>query len=130
VLKEHKFVLMKTGTMVRKEIDEFFAARNLRIEPIEEVSNHFTLGGLVAAGCGITMLPYLALLLVGHPGVVIVRVSDATLFRNLGIATRDDYRPAPAAKAFMDMMVPLLRSECGRQRQEISDFPNKLEFGD
>ncbi|MBL4756911.1 MAG: LysR family transcriptional regulator [Rhizobiales bacterium] len=126
-LKKENFLLMKPGTMVRREVDEFFAGRSIRIEPIEEVSNHFTLGGLVAAGRGITMLPYLALLLIGHPGIAIVRISDATLYRDLGIATRGDYRPAPAVTAFMNMMVPFVKRQCGKHNRQSGEFPKNLD---
>lgn len=127
-LEKQRFLLMRSGTMVRKEIDDFFARCNMRIEPVEEVANHFTLGGLVAAECGITMLPSLALPLVGHPGITTLRISDATLHRTLGIATRSDYRPAPAAKAFMNMMVPLVKKRCKRHRRDAGTVPDSDLF--
>lgn len=121
MLEQYPFLSMRSGTKVRREVDNFFARCNLQIEPIEEVSSHFTLGGLVAAECGITLLPYSALSLVGHPGVSFVKISDAMLHRTLGIATRRDYRPAPAATAFMNMMVPLVKKEYVKHRREADN---------
>jgi LysR family transcriptional regulator, carnitine catabolism transcriptional activator len=113
-LTKYPILLMRRNTTVRKEIDDFFSKKDLHIEPTEEVSSHFTLGGLVEAGCGITLLPNSALPLAAHPGILAVRFSDAKFFRILGIATRTDYRTAPAAKEFMKMMTPLVKKSCPR----------------
>mgnify|MGYP003627579479 CR=1 FL=1 len=114
-LSEHSILLMRRNTMVRQEIEQFFAKHDLHIEPAEEASNHFTLGGLVEAGCGITLLPRSALPLVAHPGVSIVSISGPTFFRTLGIATLTDYRPSPAATAFMKMITPLIKKRSKRR---------------
>jgi LysR family carnitine catabolism transcriptional activator len=105
-------LLMRRDTMVRKEIDIFFAQNGITLEPVEEVSNHFTLGSLVEADCGITLLPKIALPLVAHPGLAILSIKGKPFTRILGIATRSDYRPAPPAQAFMQMMAPLVKSRC------------------
>ncbi len=107
-LAEQSLLLMRQGTNVRFEIDRFFQRHRLKIAPVEEVSNHFTLGGLVEAGCGLTLLPRSAHPVIAHPGTVVVEIPDSKFVRVLGVATRADYKPSPAAKAFLSIMIPLV----------------------
>lgn len=105
-LTSYPILLMRRGTIVRDETEQFFKKHGLTINPVEEVSNHFTLGGLVEAGCGITLLPRSAHPVIAHPGTVAIDIPDKTFVRVLGVATRADYKPAPAADAFLSVMVP------------------------
>ncbi len=107
-IENEKLLLMRRDTMVRKEVDAFFARQKITTNAVEEVSNHFTLGGLVQAECGISLLPRTALPLIAHPGVTILTIANTSFSRILGIATRTDYLPSPAATAFMQMMKPLV----------------------
>lgn len=114
VLAQQPFLLMRQGTIVRYEIENFFRRHRLKIVPVEEVSNHFTLGGLVEAGCGLTLLPRSAHPVIAHPGTMAVEIPDRKFVRVLGVATRPDYKPSPAAKAFLSMMVPLVVNLIGK----------------
>ena len=107
-IENEKVLLMRRDTIVRKEVDAFFARQKITVKAVEEVSNHFTLGGLVQAECGISLLPRIAVPLVAHPGIAILKIANAKFSRVLGIATRADYVPSPAATAFMAMMEPLV----------------------
>src|SRR5262249_43486565 len=44
-LADYPMLLMCRGTNVRDQIDGFLKKHGLNIKPVEEVSNHFTLGG-------------------------------------------------------------------------------------
>lgn len=116
LLAHQPLLLMRRGTNVRHEIDRFFHRHRLRIAPIEEVSNHFTLGGLVEAGCGLTLLPRSAHPVIAHPGTVAVNIPDPKFVRVLGVATRADYKASPAAKAFLSVMIPLVINLLNRRR--------------
>jgi DNA-binding transcriptional LysR family regulator len=122
-LARYPMLLMRGGTNVRDEIDRFFRRHRLNIKPVEEVSNHFTLGGLVESGCGLTLLPRSAHPVIAHPGTAIIETPDPKFVRVLGVATRPDYRPSPAAKAFLASMIPLvkdlLRSNAPKRSAEI-----------
>ena len=108
-LANYPILLMRSGTTVRDEVDRFFRRHRLKIKPVEEVSNHFTLGGLVESGCGLTLLPRSAHPVIAHPGTAIIETPDPKFVRVLGVATRSDYRASPAAKAFLDSMIPLVK---------------------
>jgi DNA-binding transcriptional LysR family regulator len=109
-ISKYPVLLMSHGTNVREHVDRFFKKHHLHIDPVEEVANHFTLGGLVEAGCGITLLPRSAHPVISHPGTVAVSVPDPTFVRSLGVATRRDYKPAPAAQHFLSTMTPLVKA--------------------
>jgi DNA-binding transcriptional LysR family regulator len=108
-IAKYPLLLMCRGTYVRDEIDHFFKKHRLKVECAGELSNHFTLGGLVEAGCGITVLPRLAYPVIAHPGTVAIDVPDTNFVRALGVATRRDYKPSPAAEAFIASMIPLVK---------------------
>lgn len=108
-IADYPLLLMCSGTNVRDDIDRFFKRHRLRVKPVEEVSNHFTLGGLVEAGCGITLLPRSAHPVIAHPGTTVIDIPDPKFVRLLGVAMRPDYKPAPAAQAFLATMFPLVK---------------------
>jgi DNA-binding transcriptional LysR family regulator len=122
VLAHHPLLLLRGGTNVRFEIDRFFQRHRLKIKPVAEVSNHFTLGGLVETGCGLTLLPRSAHAVIAHPGTAIVEIPDPKFVRVLGVATRTDFKSSPAAKAFLSIMIPLViellngRKSMGKRR--------------
>jgi LysR family carnitine catabolism transcriptional activator len=112
-LSAYPILLMRRGTIVRDEVEQFFTKHRLKIKPVEEVSNHFTLGGRVEAGCGITLLRRSAHPVIAHPGTVAIDVPDRIVVR---VAARPDYNPAPAADAFLSIMIPLVRKILSDQR--------------
>ena len=112
----YPLLLMSQETNVREEINRFFKRHRLKVKPVEEVSNHFTLGGLVEAGCGITLLPRSAHPVLAHPGTTMIEIPDPKFVRVLGVAARPDYKPSPAAKAFLATMTPLVKEVLLRQR--------------
>ena len=89
---------MCRGTSVRDEIERFFKKHRLNVIPVGEVSNHFTLGGLVEAGCGITLLPRLAYPVIAHPGTAVIKIPDAGFVRSLGVATRPGLQAGPRCR--------------------------------
>lgn len=123
-ISRYPVLLMSRGTNVREHVDRFFKKHHLHIDPVEEVANHFTLGGLVEAGCGITLLPRSAHPVIAHPGTVTVPVPDPSFVRVLGVATRKDYKAAPAAEWFLSTMTPLVKNMLQhRDRKRPSGTP-------
>lgn len=115
-LAQEPWLLMKSGTSMRREVERFIDRHMLQVSIAEEVANHFTLGGMVAAGCGIAILPRTAVPLALQEGVVALRMEGAQLTRELGIANRADYVPSPAASAFIQTAVPLILEHSLRGR--------------
>lgn len=113
-LTEYPMLLMSKGTNVREQVDQFIQRHRLKPQLVEEVTNHFTLGGLVQAGCGITLLPRSAHPVMAHPATVAVAIPDDAFVRVLGIAMRADYHASPAANAFLTEMVPGIKKLLNR----------------
>lgn len=111
-LANQKWLLMKEGTSMRRETGRFLEHHRLKVQVVEEVANHFTLGGMVAAGCGITILPSTAIPLAALPGISVIPLADARLTRELGIAIRPDHVHGPAARALLEIAVPLVQAHC------------------
>lgn len=108
-LAGEQWLMLKSGTSVRREVEQFLIKNDLSVQCVEEVANHFTLGGMIANGCGISMLPSTGMPLTSQPDIVALPLADARLTRVIGLAHRHDYMPSPPAQAFIDMMVPLVR---------------------
>lgn len=118
LLAQHPLLLLRRGTNVRYEIERFFRRHRLKVVPVAEVSNHFTLGGLVEAGCGLTLLPRSAHPVIAHPGTAAIEIPDSKFVRVLGVITRTDYKASPAAKAFLSMMIPLVIDLLSRRKNK------------
>lgn len=112
-LAQEDWLLMKAGTSMRRETERFLERHELKVRIIEEVANHFTLGGMVAAGSGITILPSTAIPLAMRQGVAVLPLKKARLMREIGIACRHDYVAGPPTQAFLDIAIPFVRERCG-----------------
>ena len=108
-LAKYPLLLMCRGTYVRDEIDQFLRKHRLHVDPVGEVSNHFTLGGWSKPVAALRSCRGLAYPVIAHPKTVALAVPDRQFARALGVATRRDYTPAPAAEAFLATMIPLVK---------------------
>ncbi|MEZ5811953.1 MAG: LysR family transcriptional regulator [Rhizobiaceae bacterium] len=111
-LAQEDWLLMKEGTSLRRETERLLERHALQVRVIEEVANHFTLGSMVAAGCGVAILPSTAIPLAMRQGVSVLPLKKARLMREIGVACRRDYVAGPPASAFLDIAVPLVRERC------------------
>ncbi len=100
-LVKYKLLMMAPGTRVRSLLEEAFRRIGSECDPVYEVYHHYTLGGLVEAGLGITVLPTMALSLLGHPRLTSARIVDPGLYREIGILRRRGSVLSPAAVAFL-----------------------------
>jgi LysR family transcriptional regulator, carnitine catabolism transcriptional activator len=99
---------MASGMNVRTVLDEYFAQHGLDYAPLLEAEHHFTLGGMVQTGFGITLLPMRAVPLLSHPGLEWCEIADQKIFRDIGICTYRSARLTPPAKIFVEMIEPAL----------------------
>lgn len=93
-----------SGTNVRTILEEAFRRRRIAFRPAFEVFNHYTLGGMVEAGLGVTMLPSMAFSMLSNPLLKTATIVEPVITREVGIIRRRDYTPTPAVKAFLDML--------------------------
>ncbi|WNF00861.1 LysR substrate-binding domain-containing protein [Streptomyces luomodiensis] len=103
-LAREPFLAVGRDSSVRRLTDAAFAQIDVGSAPSAEAGNVATVGGLVAAGLGVTALPALVLPLLGTGPVVHRPLSEPTVHRRLDIAVRAR-RPLPqAADRFLDTL--------------------------
>lgn len=107
ILAEDNLTLVK-GTNLRETLDREIARQGLRFVPRYELYNHYSLGGMVEGGMGVTMLPYHAFPMLRSPRLANAPIIEPRIGREVGIV-KSNWRPVtPAAQTFLDVMRPLL----------------------
>lgn len=109
-LVKYRLLMMATGTSVRILLDEAFRRIGCEVDPIYELNHHETLGGMVEAGLGITVLPTMALSILGHPRLKSVRIREAGLYREIGILQRRGSVLSPTSVEFLNILRNVLAS--------------------
>ncbi|MEV0629550.1 LysR family transcriptional regulator [Nonomuraea wenchangensis] len=103
-LATEPFLAVGPQSSVRRLTDAAFAQVGATAAPAAEASNVATLGGLVAAGLGVSALPALVLPLLG-PGRVVQRdLVGPVVERRLDIVVRARRTLPPAAAAFLEVL--------------------------
>ncbi|WP_277968600.1 LysR family transcriptional regulator [Sphingomonas echinoides] len=106
VFGEHPFIAMAPRSSVRLLTDTAFAKTDLAVRPLYECAQLATVGGLVSAGLGITLLPKSTLPLLGVAGDVAWRtMAPPRISRAIGVARLDKRTPSPAAAAFLEAVM-------------------------
>lgn len=103
-LSKFPLLTLAPGTNVRAIVEQAFAKQEMQFRPALEVLHHHTLGGMVEAGIGITILPLTAFAMLGHPQLKTAAIVNPSLSRDVGIMHRRDHAPAPAVKAFLQAL--------------------------
>lgn len=103
IFAEHPFVAMEPRSSVRLLTNSAFAKTDLVVRPLYECSQLATVGGLISAGLGITLLPRSALPMLGTSGDLAWRpMASPRIARTIGIARLANRTLSPAAAAFLD----------------------------
>jgi len=98
-LANEPFVTMHPGYGMRRLLDELCAAAQFQPRIVLESSDLNTSAGLVAAGLGISLMPFDGS---DYPqGVVIVRLSDADAYRDVGMIWNSGRPLSRAARDFI-----------------------------
>ena len=100
-LTEHPFLTLASHTNVRNILERAFSDSGFVLDPVYEFCHHYTLGGMVEAGLGITALPSMSLSILGHPRLMSARIVDPMIIRVIGVLRRQGDTLSPAAAAFL-----------------------------
>ena len=100
-LARFPFLALAPRTNVRTILDRAFAEAGHALDPVYEVSHHYTLGGMVEAGLGVTALPSMSLSMIGHPLLESARIVEPEITRDIGLLRRRDEAATPAAREFL-----------------------------
>lgn len=103
-LAREPFLAVGPQSSVRRLTDAAFAQVDVHAAPAAEAGSVATVGGLVAAGLGVTAMPALVLPLLGGGPVVHRPLVGPTVDRRLDVAVRA-HRPLPlAAQRFLETL--------------------------
>jgi DNA-binding transcriptional LysR family regulator len=85
------------------------------VRPRFELAHNFSVGRLVAAGLGLTVVPRTAIPSLGAEKLKIVDLKSPRIFRELGVTSRPEHRPSPAAQTFITVLDDVVRGPTGRR---------------
>jgi LysR family carnitine catabolism transcriptional activator len=109
VLKEDNLTLVK-GMNVREVLDKEIIKSGADFVPKYELLNHYSLGGMVEGGLGVTMLPRNAYPMLSGSKLKYALVTQPRIGRTIGFL-RSSWRPdSSAATAFQNIMRPILKT--------------------
>lgn len=107
------FLALAPKTNVRTVLESAFAAAGHVLDPVYEVSHHYTLGGMVEAGLGVTALPSMSLSVLGHPLLESARIVEPEITRDIGILRRRGDAATPAASEFLEVVADVFDERAG-----------------
>lgn len=114
------FLTMNRESNVRGILESALAAASLKVTPLLEARHHFTLGGMVEAGLGVTALPSMAVSMLSQPLLKTVPITGPRVFRDVGIVKLRGNRLTPAAEAFIRVVLEEV-DEWRRERSAAGD---------
>jgi DNA-binding transcriptional LysR family regulator len=88
----------------RQIVDRALQRLRRSVMPRFELIHYFSVGRFVEAGLGITVLPRMAFDALGNDRLVALDIRTPRLWRDIGLIRRREYRPSPAAAAFLDVV--------------------------
>ena len=106
VFAQRRFIAASQGSNTRAVTDAAFMEAGVTLRPAHEVdsSNLPILGGLVAAGLGLTALPGSALSCLNQPGLVSRRLARPDVRRKVGIVTLAGRTQSVATARFIEQL--------------------------
>jgi len=103
VFRDMPFIGMEPRSSVRMLTDAAFARADIVTPALFECSQLATVGGLIAAGLGVSLLPQSTLPLLTHRGDIAWRAMQPPLaLRRIGVSRMAGRTLSPAAQAFLD----------------------------
>ncbi|WP_045865053.1 LysR family transcriptional regulator [Streptomyces sp. WMMB 714] len=118
-LAAHPYLAVGRDSSVRRLADAAFAQIDARIAPSAEAGNVATVGGLVAAGLGVSAMPALVLPLLGSGPFVSRPLVGPVVHRRLDVVRRARRTVPLAAHRFLETL-DALREEGGQLPEDVS----------
>ncbi len=115
-LVKYPFLTLASHTNVRSILDRAFEDSGHPVDPKYVFCHHYTLGGMVEAGLGITALPSMSLSILGHPRLMSARIVDPSVTRVIGVLRRRNDTLSPAATAFLAAVWEVFRKVSPRRK--------------
>ncbi len=111
-LADAPFIAMASETSVRQMTDIAFARAGVNMAPNYECAQLATMGGLIAAGLGVSALPATVVPLLGVPGLAVRPLHRPDISRSLGLVRL----PGRSLDAAANALISGLRAACATSR--------------
>lgn len=108
-LSKQTLILLYKRSSSREVIDRGFAVAGVTAEPAYEIANMVTSLSMVRAGLGVTIMPRMALPALNMQGLRFKSIGYPCPSRAIGIITRIDRPPPPAAAKYIEMLFATVR---------------------
>jgi DNA-binding transcriptional LysR family regulator len=106
-LAAYPLILTPRHTNGRRVLERAIDQLHLTLRPQFELVHHFSVGRMVEAGLGVTVLPRSAVPNLSGRGIVTVEVKSPRISRDLGVITRREYQFSPGAQALVSVLKSL-----------------------
>ena len=103
-LAAYPLIITSRNTNGRIVLDQAISRLSLTLRPHFELVHHFSVGRMVEAGLGVTVLPRSAVPILASRSIVTVDIRSPRISRDLGVITRREYQFSPAAQAFVTVL--------------------------
>jgi DNA-binding transcriptional LysR family regulator len=109
-LAAHAIVTVTRDANARQILERALQRQRRPIRPRFELVHHFSVGQMVEAGFGATVLPRTAVPSLTSDRIVTVEIRSPRIFRDIGLLSRHKYQPSPSAQAFISVLKSIVGS--------------------
>lgn len=103
-LLAYPLVTTSRSTNARRVLERAINQVHQTLRPQFELVHHFSVGKMVEAGLGVTVLPRSAVPILASREIVTVELKSPRIYRDLGVITRREYQFSPGAHAFVSVL--------------------------
>ncbi len=123
----YPIILTTRNTNARAVLERAIHQIDQTLQPRFELVHYFSLGRMIDAGLGITILPRTAVPSLASTSIVAVDIKSPRLFRDIGLITRREYQFSPAAQAFVAVLKTFFAKPI--EREDEAPRPAKVARG-
>ena len=123
----YPIILTTRNTNARAVLERAIHQIDQTLQPRFELVHYFSLGRMIDAGLGITILPRTAVPSLASTSIVAVDIKSPRLFRDIGLITRREYQFSPAAQAFVTVLKTFFAKPV--EREDEAPRPAKVARG-
>lgn len=111
-LNNYKIVTMPIETSVRQQLEATFTKNGRHLRPVQEASFLATLGGMVKADIGVTLLPSFTFpLLPNHNDLEKILFTDPVIEREIGLLNCNIFSSTPSVDVFKKEIHSIIKND-------------------
>lgn len=103
-LSAYPIITTTRNTNARAVLEQALHHLHQTLKPRFELVHHFSVGKMIEAGIGVTLLPRSAIGSMASTRIVTVNMKSPRIYREIGLITRREYQFSPAAQAFVSVL--------------------------